>query len=247
MFLYDDAIPLHAELSRPGGGPCPLCILLHGFTGHMEEPHIRAAADAMVRCGMAVLRVELYGHGQSGGSFREHNLYKWLNNTLTVIDYARGLDFVTDLWLCGHSQGGLTAMLAAGMKADVIRGLIPLSPAVMIPECARAGELLGVRFDPVRIPACLKAWDGMELSGNYIRVAQTIYVEPAIDRFPGPVLVIHGDADLSVPFFYGSRAARRYQNGTLVPVSGDTHCFDRHLDRMVSALETWLRAQLDTD
>ena len=81
----------------------------------------------------------------------------------------------------------------------------------------------------------------MELDGNYARVAQTIHVEEAIDRYTGPVLLIHGDADEAVPVEYGVKAAERYANGRLVLIPGDDHCYDRHLDRVVTEVQDWLR------
>lgn len=245
MFILDDGIRLNAKLDRPEGGAekCPLVIVIHGFTGHMEERHIVEVARRMNQLGFATLRVDMYGHGHSGGEFRHHTLYKWLSNALTVIDYARGLDFVTDLYLCGHSQGGLTVMLAGAMKRDVLKGIMPLSPAWMIPEAARSGELLGLQFDPDHVPDTLLAWEGRELDGNYCRIAQTIRVEDAIDRYPGPVLIVHGDQDEAVPVRYGIEAARRYRSATLNLIPGDDHCYHAHLDQVLDAVEAWLRQQ----
>ena len=195
-----DGIRLHAKLDYPEGfeEKCQLMLLFHGFTGHMEERHILAIADTALEEGMAVLRVDSYGHGKSEGEFRNHTLYKWVTGALAVVDYAKQLDFVTDLYLCGHSQGGLLVSLIAGMCPDVFKALIPMSPALMIPENARNGSLLGQSFDPVHIPDTLVSWDGRELDGNYVRVAQTIHVEDEIDRYQGPVCLIHGDADEAV-------------------------------------------------
>ena len=68
FFIESDGIKLHAKLDRPeGAGKGPLCILIHGFTGHMEEDHILAARDAMLRANVSVLRAEMYGHGGSEG------------------------------------------------------------------------------------------------------------------------------------------------------------------------------------
>ena len=239
MYIMDDGIRLNAVLEMPEGHPerCPLVFIIHGFTGHMEERHILAVSQAVREAGCASLRVEMYGHGHSGGEFRRHTLFKWLTNAMTVIDYARGLDFVTDLYLCGHSQGGLTVMLAGAMKRESVSGLIPLSPAWMIPQEAREGALLGEHFDPDRIPEVLPPWG---LGGNYIRVAQTIQVEPAIDRYGGPVLIVHGTEDESVPVEYGRLAAERYRGGELVLIPGDTHCYDRHLDQVTDAVRAWL-------
>ena len=68
-------------------------------------------------------------------------------------------------------------MLTAALKRDQIRALVALSPACMIPEGARKGELLGRHFDPEHIPDVLEFGEGLTLSGNYLRVAQSIRVE----------------------------------------------------------------------
>ena len=114
MYITDDGIRLNAKLEFPDNHPdkCPLVIVIHGFTGHMEEPHIAGVSRA----------------------FKDHTLHKWMSNALTVIDFARKLVFVTDIYLCGHSQGGLLVKLVAAMKQDVIKAIIPISPAWMIPE-----------------------------------------------------------------------------------------------------------------
>ena len=248
MFIDCDGVQLHVELEKPADAAerMPLTILIHGFTGHMEERHILAVKDALLAAGHAVLRAEMYGHGQSGGDFTHHTLYKWLTNAMVVIDYARSLDFVSGLYRCGHSQGGLTVALAGGMEHDRLDGLILLSPALMIPELARKGELLGLQFDPQHIPDVLDAWDGRKLEGNYARVAQTIHVEEAIDAYPGPVLVVHGDEDEAVPVRYGREAAERYRNAELVLIPGDTHCYDHHLEAVTDAVTAWALKQKNT-
>lgn len=246
MFIIDDGIRLNAQLEMPEehGEKLPLVIVIHGFTGDMEERHILGVAAAFRRAGCATLRVDMYGHGHSEGRFHDHNLYKWLNNAMTIIDYARGLDFVSRVYLCGHSQGGLTVMLAGAMKQDVIAGIIPLSPAWMIPEGARKGELLGGTFDPAHVPDTLDSWKGLTLSGNYVRVAQTIRVEDAIHAYHGPVLIVHGDADDAVPVRYGILAAQMYDQAKLVLIPGDTHCYDHHLDQVEEAVSSWITEQL---
>lgn len=78
-------------------------------------------------------------------------------------------------------------------------------------------------------------------------MAQTVYVEPAIDAYEGPVVFCKpflqkegcGDADETVPFKYGEIAVARYKNASLVRIEGDTHCFDNHLDQMIDAVSNW--------
>lgn len=238
--VTDDGVRLSAVLERPAEGRRPLAIVLHGFTSNKDKPHMIRTCEAMWEAGFATLRVDLYGHGESGGAFRKHTLYKWISNTLAVIDCVRTLDFVSQIWLSGHSQGGLTAALVGGMLPDQIKGLILRAPAFMIPRCAREGELLGERFDPLRIPDEFRTIDGLTLEGHYLRVAQTIRAEDAIDRFPGPVLLLQGDEDALVPLQTAQEAARRYRNCRLVCLPGETHHFDRDPERMKDAIRSLL-------
>ncbi len=243
FFIPSDGIKLHAKLEKPRNTEkCPLAIVIHGFTGHMEERHILAVSQAMNGMGVATLRVEMYGHGQSEGRFEDHTLYKWVTGALAVVDYAKTLDFVDSLYLCGHSQGGLLTMLVAGMKRDDFKAIIPLAPAWMIPDGARQGNLVGQSFDPEHIPETIE-FGGLKLNGNYIRVAQTIHVEDEIQRYTGPVLIVQGDADEAVPLPYAQRAAELYANAKLVIVPGDTHCYDYHLEMVTDAVRDFLAEQ----
>ncbi len=243
FYINSDGTRLHAKLDKAEGVERgPLCILIHGFTGHMEEDHIIAAQKAMNEAGVAVLRVEMYGHGGSDGEFKDHTLYKWVTNALSAVKYARSLDFVTDLYLSGHSQGGLLTMLIGGMCPDTFKAILPLSPAWMIPDGAREGNLLGITFDPQHIPDILENGN-VVLSGDYVRVAQTIHPEDEIARYEGPVLIVHGDADETVPFFFAEKALQLYKNAKLVPIHGDDHCFTKHLDEMASAVRAFFEAE----
>ena len=241
MFIRDDGIQLSAVLEKPeGSGRCPLVILLHGFSSTRNRTHNVLAAAAMRDAGFATLRFDLYGHGESGGEFRNHTLYKWISNTLAVIDFVRQNGW-TELYLSGHSQGGLVAALAAGMERDRIRGLILRAPAFMIPQAARDGNLLGKTFDPDHVPDSVTAVNGLELNGNYIRTAQAVRAEDAADGYKGPVLILHGDEDDTVPLADSRRMAERYADCELAVLSGETHHFDRHPEQMQALIRTWMK------
>ena len=238
FYIDNDGIKLHAKLDKPEGfEQGPLAIVLHGLTGHMEERHIVAVAQALNEVGVATLRVELYGHGGSDGDFAEHTLYKWVTNVLAVTDFVRReYPWATKLFLTGHSQGGLATMLVAGMRPDAFDAIAPLSPAIVIVDAAREGSFFGASFDPTRIPDRFE-FGPRTFSGNYFRVAQTIDVDRAIAGYPGPVLIVHGTADEAVPVRYSQEAAPKYANAKLVLLEGDNHGYAQHLDQVLDAVK----------
>ena len=241
FYINSDGIRLHAKLEMPENfnGKCPLAIIIHGLTGHMEEEHIVGVAKVMNEVGIAALRVEMYGHGKSEGKFEEHTLLKWINNALDVVDYAKKLDFVTDLYICGHSQGGLLTMIIGGLRNDDFKAIIPMSPTVVILDAARKGIFFGVSFDPQHIPDELDAIL-YKINGNYFRTAQMININELIDRYSGPVFIVHGDRDEAVPLQYAIDAQKRYKNCKLDIIPGDDHCFTRHLDQMLEAVRRFM-------
>lgn len=239
--IMDDGIALDAVLSMPQReGKVPLCIIIHGFTGNKEEIQLIAFSNMMNELGMATLRVDMYGHGLSGGVFRDHTLFKWLSNVMTILDYVKTMPEISRIYLVGHSQGGLTAVLAGAMEKDRVSGLIPLSPALMIPEEARRGVLLGNKLDLCHLEGEFSAKDGWILGGNYVRVAQTINVEDAIKRFDGPVLIVQGEADKSVPEPYVKEKAKLFADCRYVSIPDETHCYDNHLDTVVEVLRNYI-------
>ena len=239
FYIDCDGGKLHAKLERPeGSDKSPLCILIHGLSGHMEEDHIIKAKDAMVDSGVAVLRVEMFGHGMSSGEYCDHTIYKWVTNALAVVKYAKQLDFVTDLYMSGHSQGGFLTVLIAGMCPDDFKAILPLAPALCIPDDARSGHMLSYVFDPLHIPEKL-IYNEWILGGDYVRVAQTIHVEDEINRYKGPVYIVHGDADETVPYSYAEWADKLYEDSTLVNIKGANHCFTEHLDELYDAVKAF--------
>lgn len=243
FFISCDGINVHAKLDFPEVQAEKLHVLLiiPGLTGHIEERHILAVRDTALSCGYAVLRSELYGHGKSDGDFREHTVLLWMSEAMRVIDYALSLPFCKDIIVSGHSQGGLTAVLAAGLMYDKVKAAIPMSPALNLWAGAVKGEFFENKYGTENIPKELPFGDG--LSGNYLRAAAMLPVPEAVARFKKPVLVTHGTADTAVPYEWAEWLNERYADVRLVPVEGDDHCYDFHLDEVLKAVKEFLTEQ----
>lgn len=241
FYIENDGRKIHCKLEYPeilitSEDKCPLMIWVPGFTGHIEEAHMIGIANYVVSLGFAVMRVELYGHGKSDGKFCNHTILKWIDQMLTVVDYAVNLPLVSDLYLAGHSQAGLMTIILGAMEQDRVKAILPMAPAIVIRDAANVGNMFGNEFNPKRIPDTVDMGEGKLLRGNYFRVAQLLPVEECIRRFEKPVLIVHGDADDAVPVKYAYDAAKLYRNCTLKIIKGDNHCYDNHLDEACKAV-----------
>lgn len=243
-FIEDGGIPLHLKLNRPDDKDThKLVLIFHGFTGHMEEPHLVSLTEKLVKEGYGVLRADLYGHGKSGGEFKDHTILKWLENAEAVTACAEQLDGVSDLYLCGHSQGGLLALLFAAENPGRFSGIVLLAPGISIPDDMRRGNFLGVTFDPENIPDEITTWEGLPLSGEYIRTMMNVDPYAAANCILTPTLVIHGSADEVIPVDYAHRIVKELPAGESCIIPLADHCFDLLHEPMADAAVSFLHWQ----
>lgn len=103
---------------------------LGGYRSDMEGSKAIALDEYAGEHGLACLRHDYSGHGQSGGKFIDGTISRWLEESLAVFDaYSKGPQI-----LVGSSMGGWIAIRLAQElkrqgKADRIKALLLLAPA----------------------------------------------------------------------------------------------------------------------
>ena len=110
-------LTLRGVLEKPVDGPAPLVIMCHGFGGRMDAfpgGYFQLWSDALTAAGLATLRFDFNGHGDSEGRFRDMTVYNEIEDAAAVLQYAMTLPDVTEIYLLGHSQGGVVAGMLAG-------------------------------------------------------------------------------------------------------------------------------------
>lgn len=108
---------LSGVLYRPelsSGDKTSLAILMHGFMSDKNDRIITTLASELQKKHIAFIRFDFNGHGDSEGDFQNMTLSSEIADAKKIFDYARQLDFVDDILLLGHSQGGVVASMLAG-------------------------------------------------------------------------------------------------------------------------------------
>lgn len=222
-----DGLTLRGELQKPDRDKCPMVIIFHGFMGSRQSPLLCRIGDECVKRGMAALRFDFDGHGESDGSFSDMTVYSELLDASKIMDYVRSLDFVTDIYIVGHSQGGVVAGMTAGYFRDRVTKLVMLAPAASLKEDAQNNYYMGTHYDlrilPDFFPVVNNKNERLNLGHMYIRTAKTLPIYETTSMFGGQTLIIHGTKD-DVVTVAGSKGYKEHMpEAHLVLIEGEGH------------------------
>lgn len=191
---------------RPGSSPGVM--FCGGFRSDMSGVKAVALDRWADRTGRGFARFDYRGHGKSSGAFTDGAVGLWRDDTLLVLDRMSEGPVV----LVGSSMGAWIALLVALARPERVRGLVLIAAAVDFTE-----ELVWQRMpDPVR--AVLQR-DGVwsrasdysdqpdEITMRLIEEGRNHLLFGGPIRFDGPVRLLHGTADETVPWDFATRTA----------------------------------------
>lgn len=222
---------LAAIVEKPqlaAGQTCDMVMLLHGFGGTKDAPMMEHLADSLVRRGVASIRFDFNGHGQSEGEFVNMTVPNEIDDALQVYRYVRRLSYVRSVSMVGHSQGGVVASMAAGqLGTDSIATLVLMAPAAVLREDAIRGNTMGSKYNPLDPPEYVTLFGRLKLGRAYIQSAFSLPIYETAARYQGPACMVHGTGDVIVPYTYSLRYMETYRHGELYLMEGEDHGFSR--------------------
>ncbi|MGH9702974.1 MAG: alpha/beta hydrolase family protein [Candidatus Acidiferrales bacterium] len=202
-------------------GSMAAAVLITGLSPHERNNGaapwmlFRDIADALTRAGIAVLRVDDRGVGQSTGDKAKFTSFDKADDVRTEVAWLRaqpGVD-AKRILLIGYSEGGLIAPMVAA-KDPSIAGVITLAgPGVSGMEVARYQVEQPILKDP-KIPEAGREKEfakQMEEALKDLSAHETSYL--SIDPIPYdrqvhcPALILQGGADATVPVRSAERIA----------------------------------------
>jgi dienelactone hydrolase len=191
----------------------PVVLLLHGFKGSRDEVQIPSlkqgvyerAADAWAARGLASLRIDFRGGGDSDGAFEDTTISGQVKDALAAIDFLQTEKSIdpTKIALVGWSQGGAVAATAAGRTTHPLSAVAlwnPLSsPAGTIElvfgvDAVKAGLAGGSQVIAIKLP-----W-GVETALKPAYFQDLFDIDPVAElaTYPGPVFVAVGTKDTTI-------------------------------------------------
>ena len=252
VFIDGDHGRLKAIIQSPKlqeGEKCPMVVFCHGFSGSKDGPMFELIADTLQAHGIASIRFDFNGHGDSEGAFQDMTVPNEIEDAKKVVAYVRDLRYVSDLAIVGHSQGGVVASMTAGQLSEQLgqpafKAVALMAPAAVLRDDAIRGNTMGKMYDPFDPGEYVELFGGLKLGGNYIRTAFSLPIYETAAKYQGPALIIHGTADRVVPYTYGERFHEIWPKSELVIQDYFDHGFSQNIYRSTDIVADFLIRQL---
>jgi len=122
---------VHMPTKATEDSPCPAVLIVHGYGGNKcgkNRLYVRIA-NQLARAGIAVLRFDFRGSGDSDGEFHDMTLDTELSDFHCALNYLKNIPCVdaSRIGLLGRSLGGAVTVMG-GFEAKGIRALVMWAP-----------------------------------------------------------------------------------------------------------------------
>ena len=223
----------------------PLVIICHGFTGTKTEPlHVNLANELEAR-GIASLRFDFNGHGDSEGNFQDMTVLNEIEDAKHVFAYARDLKGVTSVSIAEHSQGGVvTSMVAGELGSENIKCISLMAPAAVLRDDAIRGQIFDKHYDSINPPEFVEIFGGRKMGRNYILTAQTLPIYETAERFHGTAFMVHGTGDIVVPYTYSLRYQKIYPGSKVELLDKFDHGFSQDVSKVAKIVADYFAKEL---
>lgn len=201
-----------------------MAIIFHGFTANRNTSLLKEITNSLRDENIASVRFDFNGHGDSDGKFENMTVLNEIEDANAILNYVKTDPHVRNIYLVGHSQGGVVTSMLAGLYPDLIKKVVLPAPAATLKSDALKGNTQGITYNPDHIPDRLPFKD-LTLGGFYLRIAQQLPIYEVSAQFTKPVCLIHGTDDTVVSPNASKKYDQIYQNSTLHLIEGADHCF----------------------
>jgi len=231
-FINSNNYELSARLELPvNQHPHTFAIFAHCFTCNKNLTAVRNISRALNMAGIAVLRFDFTGLGDSEGDFSDTNFTSNVEDLVAAADYLKE-NYQAPTIIIGHSLGGAAVLSAAGLLPEV-----------------KAVATIGAPFDPHHVSHLFEAGiDEIKSTGQanvtiggrsfkvkkqFLEDLETQVIEDKLRNLRKAILVMHSPQDLTVEV---ENARRIYSTAhhpkSFISLDGADHLLTRKEDSL---------------
>lgn len=226
-----------------GEGPFPAVVLNHGHGGSKDENvGFIGVADALAEAGIASIRMDFPGCGESTESFKLNTLTNMEADSDAAKDYLVA-NYPVDgerLGILGYSMGGLIAAEITEREDNPYKAVALLAGALVKIE-ELAPNLFGdiAVYDALRSEAMENGYatftniyeTTLDLSKEWFLDLEASDGIKSISGYEGDVLIVYGDKDTMVPDYMNQAIIDVLEDAEVVVVPGADHGYGFYSDQ----------------
>ncbi|NTH48938.1 alpha/beta hydrolase [Agrobacterium rhizogenes] len=189
----------------------PVVLMLHGFTGSRNEWSSEAvkeglfgrAAPVLAKNGIASLRIDFRGSGESDGKFEDMTVESEVTDAQAALDFLSTNDSIDGkrISVMGMSLGGAVTTAVAGRTKTPLKAVVLWNPGINLP--AAFISIFGEKQMAEAVAAGDKVYpakrvgDGKEipLKGRFFESLYAVQPAGEISRYKGPLFLAVGTRD----------------------------------------------------
>jgi uncharacterized OsmC-like protein/pimeloyl-ACP methyl ester carboxylesterase len=234
---------LSARLELPlEGKPHSYAIFAHCFTCNKNLNAVRNIARSLSLNGIAVLRFDFTGLGQSGGDFSDTSLSHNVDDIICASDFLNK-NYGTPGLLIGHSFGG-TAVLIAAAKLEQVKAVVTINSPF---DPKHVKHLFTGKIEEIRAQGKAEVSIGGRnfwLREDFIEELDHTNLEDLVRTFDKALLIMHSPQDRIVEI---DEAANLYKAArhpkSFVSLDGSDHLISKEEDTVYigNLIGAWIR------
>lgn len=185
---------LAAKLDLPGDGNVKhYAVYAHCFTCSMELKAIPNITSSLTEYGIATLRFDMTGIGESEGNFSDTNFTTQLDDFASVVDYMTENHHFPEIFI-GHSLGGSVALFSA-FNYPLVKAVVtiaspsePASLAEKLKNTRNRAEIEGIGITEI-------GGVKFEFKQQFFEDISKYRLEEKLPELKKPFLVLHSPVD----------------------------------------------------
>ncbi|SEH05501.1 esterase [Candidatus Venteria ishoeyi] len=217
----------------------PIVLLVHGFTSDKYSKTYVSLANDLAKKGIASLRIDFFGHGESQGNFSDITITNALKSVRAALDYINELGFVDKnrIGIAGASLGGELSNISSSKFKEISCTALLCSVSSYIEIFKKGFRGINVsEWKKKGYAEIIRKRNNAKLRLNYSFYKDTIkydgYKYGAKIKYP--VLLVHGDNDISVDISQSKRLVKTFkEKHKFVILKGVDHYFRPESSRKV--------------
>lgn len=208
----------------------PVVCFFHGFSGNKMEPHFIFVklSRRLEKLGIASVRFDFGGSGESDGEFKDMTLSKELEDAKAILDFVKSQEFTDTgkIGVVGFSMGGVVASMLAGDRKEDVATLCLWAPAGNMCELAVSSRTK----EEIQAVRKIGFWDagGLAVGVGFLDDVLNLDIYEKSAAYDKNVLLLHGDNDQTVPLSISDKYLEIFlTRASLHVIEGGDHTFNR--------------------